>query len=100
MEMHGQPIFFLIESNSRLQREIEEMWKVDINNRAMFYFLEGEYELTKSDELGEILGSLSWHIWADGRPADPAACQDWETAVRKALSTNDKVSWKSEDSEM
>ena len=31
--------------------------------RAMYYFLENEYQLTKSDELGGILGSLSWHIW-------------------------------------
>lgn len=34
--------------------------------RAMFYFLEREYELTKSDELGGMLGSLSWQIW-EGR---------------------------------
>ncbi|WP_368931839.1 hypothetical protein [Achromobacter xylosoxidans] len=78
----------------------EQVLTVEEAYRAMFYFLEGEYELTKSDELGGILGSLSWHIWTDGRPADPAAWQDWETAVRKALSTNDKVSWKSGDSEI
>ncbi|MFY3135432.1 hypothetical protein ACOTFF_05165 [Achromobacter xylosoxidans] len=78
----------------------EQVLTVEEAYRAMFYFLEGEYELTKSDELGGILGSLSWHIWTGRRPADPAAWQDWETAVRKALSTNDKVSWKSEDSEI
>jgi hypothetical protein len=35
MEMHGQPRFFLMESNSRLQREIGEIWKVDINEKLI-----------------------------------------------------------------
>lgn len=60
--------------------------------RAMFYFLEREYELTKSDELGGMLGSLSWHIWKDGGPADPAAWQDWQDAVRKAMSIDENAS--------
>jgi hypothetical protein len=53
--------------------------------RAMFYFLEHEYELTKADELGGLLGSLSWEIFAGGGPADSAAWTDWLDAVRKAL---------------
>ncbi|MEM5370057.1 hypothetical protein V4C53_29020 [Paraburkholderia azotifigens] len=60
--------------------------------RAMFYFLEHEYELTKSDELGGMLGSLSWLIWEGGHgPADPGAWQDWQEAVSKALSREESA---------
>ncbi|GAB1577046.1 hypothetical protein [Bordetella petrii] len=58
--------------------------------RAMFYFLLHEYEMTKSDEIGGMLSSLSWEIWAEGSgPADPAAWSDWQNAVKKALSTDE-----------
>ncbi|MBB1631345.1 MULTISPECIES: hypothetical protein [Cupriavidus] len=61
--------------------------------RAMFYFLEHEYELTKSDELGGILGSLSWQVWEGGHgPADPAAWNDWLEAVRKAKGISEGAS--------
>lgn len=59
--------------------------------RAMFYFLEREYELTKADELGGMLSSLSWEIWERGGPADPSAWQDWLDAVRKALSRTENA---------
>jgi hypothetical protein len=59
--------------------------------RAMFYFLEHEYELTKADELGGLLGSLSWRIWAEGGPADPGAWQDWQEAVGKALAREENA---------
>lgn len=60
--------------------------------RAMFYFLEHEYELTKSDESGGMLGSLSWLIWEDGQgPADPGAWQDWQEAVNKALAKSENA---------
>jgi hypothetical protein len=50
----------------------EQKLTVEQAYRAMFYFLEHEYGLTKSGELGGMLGSLSWQIWAGGRgPADP-----------------------------
>lgn len=52
--------------------------------RAMFYFLEREFELTGADEIGGLLSSLSWKIWDQGGPADPAAWQDWLDAVDKA----------------
>lgn len=52
--------------------------------RAMFYFLEHEYEMVKSDEIGGLLSSLSWEIWSSRRPADPAAWGDWLCAVEKA----------------
>lgn len=71
--------------------------------RAMFYFLEHEYEyeyeyeLTKSDELGGMLGSLSWQIWEGGHgPADPGAWQDWQDAVKKALAVQDNVAPRAE----
>ena len=61
--------------------------------RAMFYFLENEYELTKADELGGLLGSLSWQIWERGGPADPGVWEEWQEAISKALSTSERV-WK------
>lgn len=48
---------------------------------AMFYFLEHEYEMTKSADIGGLLGSLSWEVREDRRPADPAAWQDWLDAA-------------------
>ena len=59
--------------------------------RAMYYFLENEYKLTKSEELGGMLGSLSWHIWQDRSPGDPAAWQEWLDAVQKAMASDDQV---------
>ena len=59
--------------------------------RAMYYFLENEYRLTKSDELGGILSSLSWHIWQDRSPGDPAAWEEWLDAVNTAITTDDPV---------
>jgi len=51
---------------------------------AMFYFLENEYRLTNSDDIGGLLGSLDWTIWDASGPADPAAWEDWLDAVKKA----------------
>lgn len=59
--------------------------------RAMFYFLENEYELTQSDELGGMLGALSWEIFSGG-PADSAAWIDWLHAVKKAVGKNESAS--------
>jgi hypothetical protein len=71
----------------------EKKLTVEQAYRAMFYFLEHEYQVTKSDELGGMLGSLSWHVWADGHgPADPAAWRDWQDAVQKALTIPDNAS--------
>ena len=60
--------------------------------RAMFYFLENEYKLTESDELGGLLGSLSWKIFVDGGPADQGAWEEWLEAVKKALETDENAS--------
>jgi len=52
---------------------------------AMFYFLEHEYALTKSDDIGAMLGSLDWKILSDNSgPADPAAWEDWLDAVKSS----------------
>ena len=59
--------------------------------RAMFYFLEHEYELTRSDEIAGMLGSLSWKIFSEGGPADPAAWSDWLDAVKKAIERNENA---------
>jgi len=50
---------------------------------AMFYFLENEYFMTKSDDIGALLGSLNWLLWDAPGPADPAAWEDWLEAVEK-----------------
>ena len=70
----------------------EQKLTIEQAYRAMFYFLEHEYQLTKSDELGGMLGSLSWQIWEGCHgPADPAAWEDWQDAVKKALSREESA---------
>jgi hypothetical protein len=70
----------------------EQKLTIEQAYRAMFYFLESEYELTKSDELGGMLGSLSWQIWVgDYGPADPGAWEQWLEAVQKALSISENA---------
>jgi len=54
--------------------------------RAMFYLWEEFYRTTKSDEIGSMLGGLSWEIWADKTSGDPAFWEYWKAAVEKALS--------------
>lgn len=58
--------------------------------KAMFYFLEDEYNATKSDELGGLLGSLSWEIFVEPGPADPSAWEQWIEAVDKALAIKEE----------
>ena len=50
---------------------------------AMFAFLEAEYRLTSSDEIGALLGSMS--LLPDGSPADPAVKEQWTEALATAL---------------
>lgn len=47
--------------------------------RAMFRFLEAEYDRTGSDELGALLGGMA--LDEDGQSMDPAAWADWLAAV-------------------
>jgi len=65
---------------------IEKDKKITIGQAfcAMFYFIENEYEMTKSDDMGALLGSLDWTLWSEAGPADPAAWDDWLSAVEKA----------------
>jgi hypothetical protein len=49
---------------------------------AMYKFLESEYEMTKSDDIGGLLGGMS--LLEDGSAADSAAWSDWLNAIEKA----------------
>ncbi|HET8898843.1 MAG TPA: hypothetical protein VFN09_08755 [Rhodanobacteraceae bacterium] len=51
---------------------------------AMYAFLENWYELSCSDEVGALLGSMS--LLSDEQTADPAIWGDWLAAVEKAAS--------------
>ena len=48
---------------------------------AMFEFLDSYYQLTKSDDIGVLLGSMS--LLQDGKPADSALWNDWLRATEK-----------------
>ena len=48
---------------------------------AMYSFLEHEHEVSKSNDIGGLLGSMS--LLQDGGTADPAVMQDWENAIKK-----------------
>ena len=50
---------------------------------AMYSFLDNYYQLTKSDDVGGLLGSMS--LLNDGRSADPAIQEEWEEAIVKSL---------------
>ncbi len=50
--------------------------------RAMVLFLERQYAVGGSDEIGALLGGLA--LLDDGSPADPALARDWQDAVRGA----------------
>ncbi len=50
---------------------------------AMYAFLQHWYEMTKSDDIGSLLGSMS--LLEDGRAADLAIESYWFEAVEKAL---------------
>lgn len=53
---------------------------------AMFRYWEKHYNRTKSDAIGSILGDLQ--LLPDGMPTDPAAWDDWQDAVKEALTGN------------
>ena len=50
---------------------------------AMYIFLEEYNQLTQSDDIGGLLGSMS--LLPDGGSADPAILEDWSVALSKAL---------------
>ncbi|USD22788.1 hypothetical protein MJO52_06525 [Microbulbifer variabilis] len=54
---------------------------------AMFSFLDGYFQLTKSDDVGGLLGSMS--LLSGGGSADTGVQEEWNEAVEKAI--NGKV---------
>ncbi|OPA86064.1 hypothetical protein BFW87_25230 [Pseudomonas fluorescens] len=50
---------------------------------TMYEFLVNLYQRTKSDDLGSLLGSMSY--LADGETADPTIWNDWVLCVNKIL---------------
>ncbi len=59
---------------------------------AMYSFLEHEYEMTGSNEIGGMLGSMS--LLEDGGTADPAAWNDWVQAVEKVANKDSDINLK------
>lgn len=56
---------------------------------AMYKFLDHEYKMTGSDEIGGMLGGMS--MLEDGNTADPAAWFDWLRAVENVLLGDDDI---------
>ncbi len=52
--------------------------------KAMYSFLDDYWEITKSDALGSLLGSMS--LLNDGKPADSAIWDEWMEAIQKSQS--------------
>jgi hypothetical protein len=50
---------------------------------AMYEYILEFYNRTKSDEVGALLGGMSY--LGDGNTADPSAWNDWLRCVQKAL---------------
>ncbi len=59
---------------------------------AMYRFLENEYEMTGSDEIGGMLGGMS--LLEDGGTADAATWSDWLQSVEKVLDKDDDIKLK------
>jgi hypothetical protein len=64
-------------------REIMTMLSTHQAYLAMFAFLEKEYRLCPSDDIGGLLGSMS--LLPGGMPADSAVVEQWREAVDAAL---------------
>lgn len=50
---------------------------------AMKDFLNSYYQMTKSDDVGALLGAME--ILEDGETADPAIWEDWEDSFNKTI---------------
>ena len=59
---------------------------------AMYAFLVNWYEMTGSDDIGALLGSMS--ALPDGNVVDSAIAEDWGTAVAKAANGEVDISLK------
>lgn len=51
--------------------------------RAMVLFLEKHYSISKSDDVGGLLGSMM--LLEDGKPIDSALWEDWMESVQKII---------------
>ncbi len=59
--------------------------------RAMFVFLNEYYQRTgRKAELGDVLGDIQLNK-GDGMPADPAAWNDWLSAINTVLANRTGV---------
>ena len=52
---------------------------------AMQIFLEKYYEKTNSDDVGSLLGELSFDIWEEGSTGDPACWREWIQCIEKVI---------------
>ena len=68
---------------------MEEMLSTKDAYKAMFVFLERIYNITKSDELGILLGSMS--LLDNNKPVDSAMWEDWLKAIEKVKLTNTNI---------
>ncbi len=57
--------------------------------KAMTKFLEKWYELTKSDDIGSLLGGIDINFWCNGKPFDPALWGDWLDAINVVFNKKD-----------
>lgn len=55
--------------------------------KAMLKFLEEYYKRGKSDDIGALLGSLSF--LNDGKIANPSMMNDWDEAYEEVLKSSD-----------
>ena len=53
--------------------------------QAMVKFLEKYYQLTKSDDIGALLGGMDRSFWNNGKTFDPALWDDWVECVDNVL---------------
>ena len=49
--------------------------------KAMQCFLEKYYKETNSDDIGCLLGEMSFDVWKDMSTGDPATWLDWLQAI-------------------
>lgn len=77
--------------NKVIKTEIEGKLTAFQAFQAMVKFLEKYYELTKSDDIGILLGGMDQSFWNDRKTFDPAIWDDWIEAVDGALNAKDET---------
>ena len=61
---------------------MNELLDKQVAYAAMFEFLTSYFEITKSDDIGSLLGSMA--VLQDGITADPAIWSEWLQCIEKA----------------